>query len=147
MLILYLFIIIHLLKIILYLFYTQKISTGVNMLNEKSDFSRSQTMIAEGTRIDGKLYFPGSVKIEGEVTGDINTDNILTIGKKGKVQSTIKTKSAVISGDFKGDMHVSESVEITSTGKFIGNLIQDRAQLAIEKGGMFKGKSTVNGKS
>ena len=117
------------------------------MLNGKNGFSKSQTVIAEGTRIDGKLYFPGSVKIEGEVTGDINTDNILTIGKNGKVQSTIKTKSAVISGDFKGDMHVSESVEITSTGKFIGNLIQDRAQLAIEKGGMFKGKSTVNGKS
>ncbi len=117
------------------------------MLNGKNGFSKSQTVIAEGTRIDGKLYFPGSVKIEREVTGDINTDNILTIGKNGKVQSTIKTKSAVISGHFKGDMHVTESVEITSTGKFIGNLIQDSAQLAIEKGGMFKGKSTVNGKS
>jgi len=117
------------------------------MLNGKNDFAKSQTVIAKGTKIGGKLYFPGSVKIEGEVTGDINTDNILTIGKNGKVQSTIKTKSAVISGHFKGDMHVTESVEITSTGKFIGNLIQDNAQLSIEKGGMFKGKSTVNGKS
>ncbi len=117
------------------------------MLNGKSDYSKSQTLIAEGTRIEGKLYFPGSVKIEGEVSGDINTDNILTIGKSGKVKSNIKTKSAVISGHFTGDMHVTESVEITSTGKFIGNLIQDRAQLAIEKGGIFKGKSSVNGKS
>ena len=117
------------------------------MFNGKNGFSKSQTVIAEGTRIDGKLYFPGSVKIEGEVTGDINTDNILTIGKSGKVQSNIKTKSAVISGHFSGDMYVTESVEITSTGRFIGNLTQDSAQLAIEKGGMFKGKSTVNGKS
>ncbi len=46
------------------------------MLNGKSDYSRSHTLIAEGTRIEGKLYFPGSVKIEGEVSGDINTDNI-----------------------------------------------------------------------
>ena len=95
------------------------------MLNGKNGFSRSQTLIAEGTRIEGKLYFPGSVKIEGEVSGDINTDDTLTIGKGGKVQSTIKTKNAVISGYFTGDMHVTESVEITSTGKFIGNLIQE----------------------
>ena len=117
------------------------------MLNRKSNLSGSQTLIAEGARIEGKLYFPGSVKIEGEVSGDINTDNILTIGRGGKVQSSVRTKSAVISGYFTGDMHITESVEITSTGKFIGNLIQDRAQLAIEKGGIFKGKSSVNGKS
>ena len=120
---------------------------GVNMLNGKSDFSRSQTLIAEGTRIEGKLYFPGAVKIEGEVSGEINTDNILTIGRSGNVKSNIKTKSAVISGYFTGDMHVTESVEITSTGKFFGNLVQDSAQLAIEKGGIFKGRSSVNGKS
>ena len=38
-------------------------------------------------------------------------------------------------------MHVSGQIEITSTGRFIGNLIQDNALLAIEKGGLFKGKS------
>ena len=117
------------------------------MLNGKSDFSRSQTLIAEGTRIEGKLYFPGSVKIEGEVSGDINTDNILTISRGGKVKSNIRTESAVISGHFTGDMHITKSIDITSAGKFIGNLIQDGAQLAIEKGGIFKGKSSVNGKS
>ena len=117
------------------------------MLIGKSNFSRSQTLIAEGTRIEGKLYFPGAVKIEGEVSGDIDTDNILTIGKSGKVKSNIKTKRAVISGHFAGDMHVTESVEITSTGEFLGNLIQNTPQLAIEKGGIFKGKSSFNGKS
>jgi len=117
------------------------------MLNGKNGSNHSQTLIAEGTRIEGKLYFPGSAKIEGEVTGDINSDNTLTIGKSGKVQSIIKTKSAIISGHFNGDMYAAESVDITSTGRFTGNLTQDNAQLAIEKGGMFKGKSTVNGKS
>ncbi len=53
----------------------------------------------------------------------------------------VKIEDAVISGYFKGDIHSSGQVEITSTGRFIGNLIQDKTLLTIEKGGLFKGKS------
>ena len=99
------------------------------------------TIISEGVKIEGKLNFPGSVKIGGEVIGDIKSDGTLTIGRNAKVESNVYTKDAVISGYFKGEMHVSGQIEITSTGRFIGNLIQDNALLAIEKGGLFKGKS------
>lgn len=99
------------------------------------------TIISEGVKIEGKLNFPGSVKIDGEVIGDIKVGGTLTIGRNAKVESNVQTKNAVISGNFKGEMHASGLVEITSTGKFIGDLIQDNALLAIEKGGLFKGKS------
>ena len=102
------------------------------------------SQISEGVKIDGKLNFPGSVKIDGEVSGDIKVEGILTIGKNAKVESNIKTKDVIISGYFEGEMHVSGQIEITSTGKFIGDLIQDNALLTIEKGGLFKGKSIAD---
>ena len=101
------------------------------------------TIISEGVKIEGKLNFPGSVQIDGEVIGDIKAGGTLTIGKNAKVESNIQTKDAIISGYFKGEMHVSGQIEITSTGKFIGNLIQDNALLTIEKGGLFKGTSII----
>lgn len=116
------------------------------MINRKNDLSKPQTVIPEGTKIEGKLFFPGAVKIDGEIIGDINAENILVISKSGKVQSTIKTKNAVIAGTFEGNMHATKSVEITSTGKFIGNLMQDEALFSIEKGGLFRGRSSFNGK-
>jgi len=102
------------------------------------------SLISEGVKIDGKLNFAGSVKIDGEVIGDIKVEGTLTIGKNAKVESNIQTKDVVISGYFKGEMHVSGQIEITSTGKFIGDLIQDNALLIIEKGGLFKGKSITD---
>ena len=99
------------------------------------------TIISEGAKIEGKLSFPGSVKIDGEVTGDIKSGGTLTIGRDAKVDSNVQTKDAVISGNFKGKMHVSGQIEIKSTGKFIGDLIQDKSLLVIEKGGLFKGHS------
>ena len=103
--------------------------------------AKNITIISEGVKIEGKLNFPGSVKINGDVIGDIKVGGTLTIGRNAKVESNVQTKDAVISGHFKGEMHASGLVEITSTGRFIGNLIQDNAFLAIEKGGLFKGKS------
>jgi cytoskeletal protein CcmA (bactofilin family) len=102
------------------------------------------TIISEGVKIEGKLNFPGSVKIDGEVIGDIKVEGTMTIGKNAKVESNIQTKDAVILGYFKGEMHVSGQIEITSTGKFIGDLIQDKELLIIEKGGLFKGRSITD---
>ena len=105
------------------------------------------TIISEGVKIEGKLNFPGSVQIDGEVVGDIKSGGTLTIGKNAKVESNIKTKDAIIAGYFKGDIQASGQVEITSTGRFIGDLIQDKTQISIEKGGLFNGKSiTVDDK-
>ena len=101
------------------------------------------TIISEGAKIKGKLSFPGSVKIDGEVTGDIKSGGTLTISRSAKVDSTVQTKDAVIEGNFKGKIHVSGLIEIKSTGKFIGDLIQDNSLLVIEKGGLFKGKSII----
>ena len=102
------------------------------------------SLISGGVKIEGKFNFPDSVKIEGEVTGDINCGGVITIGRNAKVESKIKTKDALILGYYEGEMHASGQVEITSTGKFIGNLIQDNILLIIEKGGLFKGKSIIN---
>ena len=99
------------------------------------------TIISEGTKIEGKISFPGSAKIDGEVTGDIKSEGTLTIGREAKVESTVQTKDAVIEGNFKGKMHVSGVIEIKSTGKFIGDLIQNNSLLVIERGGLFKGNS------
>ena len=99
------------------------------------------TIITEGVKIEGKLDFPDSVQIDGEVVGDIKSGGTLTIGKNAKVESNIKTRDAIIAGYFKGDTQASGQVEITSTGRFIGDLIQDKTLIIIEKGGCFIGKS------
>ena len=99
------------------------------------------TTISEGATIEGKMNFPGPVKIEGRVSGDIIADQKLTIGRNAKVESVIYAKDAVISGHLEGKIHISGQIEITSTGRFIGDIIQNGTALIIEKGGLFKGKS------
>ncbi len=103
----------------------------------------AETIITDGVKIDGTLSFKGSVKIDGEVTGEIKSDETITIGRTAKVKANINTKNAIISGSFEGVLNASGQVDITSTGRFIGNLIQPNSLFSLEKGGLFKGKSVV----
>ncbi len=112
--------------------------------NPGSNGGRSLTVIGEDVMIEGKLHFNGSVKINGKITGDIISNDVITVGKFGDVESNIQTRDAVIAGNFKGDMVATGLVEIKSTGKFIGNITQKNGSaLMIEKGGIFKGRSIV----
>ncbi len=102
------------------------------------------TIIAEGVKIEGKFYSPGSTRIDGVLIGEVVSDKEIIIGKEGRVEANIKTYRAVIAGSFHGEMIASGEVEITSTGKFIGNIIQKDALLSIERGGLFKGESIIS---
>ena len=113
------------------------------MFGVKASGSSNSTVIAEGVKIEGKLFTQGTTWINGTVIGDINSENALTIGITGIVESNIKTKDAVISGNFKGKMTASGEVEITSTGRFTGTLTQKSGHFSINKGGLFNGRCII----
>ncbi len=106
--------------------------------------SKTLTVIAEGVTIEGKINSPGSTRIDGTIKGEIISDKEVIIGKEGKVNANIQTRNAVIAGSFNGEMNATGEVEISSTGRFIGNLIQKEALLTIAKGGLFKGESIIS---
>lgn len=106
--------------------------------------SKTLTIIAEGVTIEGKVNSPGSTRIDGTVKGEVISDKEVIIGKEGKVNANVQTRNAVIAGSFNGEMNASGEVEISATGKFVGNLIQKEALLTIAKGGLFKGESIIS---
>ncbi|MCL6087424.1 MAG: polymer-forming cytoskeletal protein [Actinobacteria bacterium] len=106
--------------------------------------NKTLTIIGEGVVIEGNLYSPGTTRIDGVVHGEIIAEKEIIIGKEGKVEANVRTKDATIAGSFTGNMIASGEVEITSSGKFSGNLTQKDALLTIEKGGIFKGESTIS---
>ena len=113
------------------------------MFGAKTNGNNNATVIAEGVKIEGKLFTPGVTLINGTVVGNIRSENVLTIGKNGKVESNIKAKDVVISGSFKGKLTASGEVEIASSGRFIGDLILRSGHFSINKGGLFSGRCII----
>jgi len=103
----------------------------------------NNNIIEEGVGIEGRIYSPRPIQIDGRVVGEIISKKELVIGKEGKVRANIKAKNAIIEGDVTGNIISSGEVRITSTGKMIGNIIQRDISLIIDDGGLFKGENII----
>ena len=110
--------------------------------NKKSTESMTSgaTIIASGTKINGDITLSSSLHIDGEVEGVIRSDNVVTVGIKGKISGEITAKNLVINGIFRGTSE-SQSVEILPKGDVKGKLTY--SELTIEKGGLFEGETTL----
>jgi len=84
------------------------------------------------TEIKGDLSFTGSFRIDGHFKGTINSESVLIIGDKGKVEADIKIGNIIINGEIKGNIQAKEKVEINASGRVIGTVTTP--QLAVEEG-------------
>jgi len=98
------------------------------------------TIIAEGTKLDGKIEISSKLHIDGEISGTIHSKNIVTIGTKGMVKGEIYADKLVVSGHFDGNVDCRE-VEILAGGKVVGDVIS--SILVIESKAFFEGTSKV----
>lgn len=84
------------------------------------------------TIIKGDLSFKGSFRIDGHFKGKIDSDSLLIIGEKGKVEADVKIGYIIINGEIKGNIQAKDKVEINSHGRVIGTIITPK--LIVEEG-------------
>lgn len=102
----------------------------------------TDTIIGEKSRIEGNLLTDTSLRIEGQVEGDIETKGDVTIGQNGKVLNCqIKARNVINAGVIRGAVHAREKLTITETGKLYGDI--HVKSLNIANGGHFEGTSMM----
>ncbi len=94
--------------------------------------SKIAGLIDQGTEMKGDLTFKGSFRIEGGFKGTINSDSLLIIGERGKVEADIKVGQVVINGEIRGNVQASERVEIHGKGRVYGTI--QTPKLIVEEG-------------
>ncbi|MDI6845261.1 MAG: polymer-forming cytoskeletal protein [Candidatus Saccharicenans sp.] len=101
-------------------------------VREIVDESRLAGLIDHGTELKGELNFKGSFRIEGYFQGKINSDSMLIVGEKGKVEADVKVGQLIINGEIKGNLQARDRIEVHSKGRVFGTLITPR--LVVEEG-------------
>jgi cytoskeletal protein CcmA (bactofilin family) len=93
--------------------------------------------IDEGSEIEGKYTFSGTVLLNGKFHGEIASTDTLIIGEKGVVNANIRTGSVVIRGEVVGNVQATERVELKGTARVFGDL--EAPVVVIEEGVLFEG--------
>ena len=95
------------------------------------------TILGRGASFDGKLTFEGSVRIDGEFKGHIETSGRLLIGEHARVEASVSAGEVVVEGELRGDVVASGAVEIRSPARVYGQLAV--GDLIVERGSIFQG--------
>ena len=102
-----------------------------------STLEQVETIIGPSASIKGTISARATVRIDGELDGDLNTSADLIIGETGNVKNQLTARSAVIAGTVNGKVDVQEKLELLPTAKVYADL--KVGTLLIAEGAIFKG--------
>jgi len=114
------------------------------MFKKKIDLGTTDTLIGEGSTFEGKIKSQASIRLEGEITGDVVCEGDVIIGERGVARSNVSARNVVLAGTVHGNIAAKEKLTVKSSGRLFGNL--SAAELAIEAGGLFQGTSRMESK-
>lgn len=100
-------------------------------------------VIQKGCRMEGRLQFEGTARIDGKFEGEIFTPDILLIGDDAEVKAKVDADVVVISGRFEGEIFATNRVEIIAPAVVKG-LVQ-AAVFQVEEGAIFDGTTKMIG--
>ena len=98
--------------------------------------------IDEGSEIEGKYTFSGTVMINGKLRGEIESNDTLIVGEKGVLNATIRAGTVVVSGEVVGNILAAERVELRGTARMFGDV--EAPVVVVEEGVLFEGHCRMN---
>lgn len=96
-----------------------------------------ETIIGKDTIIKGNISGNGTLRVDGQVEGDINTTGNVMVGEKGTITAQCKAMNATIAGTVYGNMDITEKLELLPSGQIYGDI--KVGVLIIGEGATFKG--------
>lgn len=107
--------------------------------NEKT--TTAINAIGQGSTIKGDIITEGDLRVDGTLSGKINTKGLLVLGEKGLVEGEVTCQNALIAGTVKAKIQVSELLSLKSTANLQGDIITNK--LSIEPGANFTGSCSM----
>lgn len=105
----------------------------------------TDTLIGQGTEIEGTLACEANLRIEGKFSGVIESKGSVIVGERAVALSHISAREVTIAGKVYGDVNTEGKLTITSTGQMYGDVL-GAASLVITEGGILHGSSRMQPK-
>ena len=103
--------------------------------------SEEITLISNGVKIVGKISSSGNIRIEGEIEGDITSEDSVVVGENANVKGNINAVSILIGGKVTGTVNAKEKLTLSAKGNLKGDIFTKA--LIVEEDATFNGNSKV----
>jgi cytoskeletal protein CcmA (bactofilin family) len=107
------------------------------------DNTAAETVVGPSVKIQGDLNSEGNIRIEGSVTGKINTTQSVHIGEAAVISADIHAGNAIIAGQIQGNVKITGNLILQATARLNGDIAC--GVLRVEDGALFSGKCNMKG--
>ncbi len=107
------------------------------MFGKKSKFNsaRIDTLIGQGTEINGDLIYTGGLHVDGRINGNVvaeeGSSSILILSEFGHIEGEVRVPNIVINGKIVGDVRGSTRVELAPKSRIKGSVYYNLIEMAI----------------
>jgi cytoskeletal protein CcmA (bactofilin family) len=101
------------------------------------------TIVGAAAKLEGTVVSAGSLRIDGQVKGQIQADGDVTLSPQSQVEADIRAQNVSVAGRFKGNIVVKGKAHLARGGRIEGNITSKT--LVVEEGGVFHGQSLMDG--
>ncbi len=100
-------------------------------------------IVAHGSRFEGKITSPGSLRVDGQVNGDVSLTGDLVIGGNGEVNGNIDAQTVTVGGKITGNITAKTKLVLETKARIKGDI--RASKLVIDEGAIFDGKCEMSG--
>ncbi len=101
--------------------------------------------IDEGSEIEGKCTFAGTVMLNGTIRGEIASTDTVIVGEKGVVHADVRADAIFISGQVVGNLVAAQRLEMRGAARVLGNI--EAPVVVMEEGVFFQGHCQMSPKT
>jgi cytoskeletal protein CcmA (bactofilin family) len=111
--------------------------------DENKPHGRIDSLIGAGTRVEGCIRFAGGLRVDGEVVGGVEavegaSASTLVLSEHARVEGPVRVAHLVSNGTVVGAVTVSESLEMQSKARIIGDV--EYAMVEMHQGAVIEGR-------
>jgi cytoskeletal protein CcmA (bactofilin family) len=93
-----------------------------------------------GSHLRGELHFEDTFRIDGKITGKVDSDGDLYVGERGQVEGEVRVGRLFVSGKVHAVVQ-AQRVEVAPGGQLRGEVVTPC--LVIDEGALFEGQSRM----
>ncbi len=98
----------------------------------------SESVLASGLTIEGKIEGDGNVRVAGRFKGQVNVKGQVTIEPGASIDGELHADTVLVSGEVRGQIQAGSRVELKDSGSLIGDL--KAGTLTVAAGSKMRGK-------
>jgi cytoskeletal protein CcmA (bactofilin family) len=94
--------------------------------------------VNDGTEVEGKITFTGTVLLNGRVRGEIVSNDALVVGEKAVINASIRGVIVEVSGEVVGNITATDRIELHPSCRVYGDI--EAPVVIIDEGALLEGQ-------